>query len=393
MQRVTAAGRLAGALAIALALPLSFGHGAFAAERLAGASAAGAAQGVPARWRNYALASITPNFSWALDLAPAAVPQVIDAAFETNGLAMAIGSLGGGSSAFSFSSASMRVDGKTPSLVTQPSSQLVDVPSGGLHRHILASSYTHGWGDQGVFAVSALLSYQRFASLGLGAVAADGGIPPTSWAGNETSYGSGVRIDLGSALTERMRWSAAYQSRINMDAFNTYRGVYSEPGQFDVPASASVGIGYALTPSMSVDVGAERVMYSSITPFTSAALPTRLLALLGNGASPQFAWSDLTVYSAGWTLRDARFGDLELRYTSGQQPSPTSALLRAALAPDMADGSLALGYSHAVGRSSRFSLRASYTNAPYFLGVPSYRLRDRATAEQIEFEALWAARF
>jgi len=190
-----------------------------------------------------------------------------------------------------------------------------------------------------------------------------------------------------------VHWGVAYQSRVGMDSFSNYRGVFSDPGDFDIPANASVALSYSLTPTFGLDVGVQRVMYSSITPFTSSSLPTRFLALLGDGASPVFAWRDLTVYSVGWTMHDDDVGNLELRYTTRQQPMPTSVLLEHALAADTANDMVSLGWSRAVGDNAHMSFAASYASSPYLLMMPAYGTHNNSTAGQVEFEALWSVGF
>ena len=268
-----------------------------------------------------------------------------------------------------------------------------ELPRFGLQRTIVAPSYIRNWGANGSVGVTAVLAYQRFATIGLGEVSMreDALLWPAMV--GESSYGGGLRVDAGNRLGERLSFNVAYQSRVNMDAFNSYRGVYSDPGQFDIPASASFGLSYALTPTLAFDIGAQRVMYSEVTPFTNPAFPRRFLALLGTGASPEFAWQDLDVYSAGWTFTKAALGSVELRYTTRQQPEPTSAVLRSALDADPADHTIALGYARETGRLGRLSVQAVYSSAPYFLGVPSYRARNGTTGDNVEFEALWAMRF
>jgi long-subunit fatty acid transport protein len=289
--------------------------------------------------------------------------------------------------------ASTSVDGRMPALASPQLDVGSELDEVRLKRTVVAPSYTSRWGNQGSFGVTAVLAYQRFASLGLGESSLADDAPMWPVVPGETSYGAGLRLDIGNTLLNRLSWSAAYQSRVNMDALNSLRGVYTDPGQFDIPASASVGVSYALTPSLSFDVGAQRVKYSEVTPFTSPALPRRFLALLGSGASPVFAWQDLTVYSAGWTWRDDAFGNLELRYTTRQQPSPTSALLSNALDSNPADHTVAVGYSRSTGQQATLRLQAIYSSAPYFLGVPSYRSSERVTGNQVEYEAAWSWRF
>ncbi|WP_440221823.1 hypothetical protein ACQQ2N_12055 [Dokdonella sp. MW10] len=349
---------------------------------------------MPSRWRDYALASITPGFSWAQKV-QATQPDVFETAFADASSTMLLAALGQGSGAsLNLSVSRAMVDDRAPALSRPAVDPDAELPRIGLQRYIVAPSYVHPLGPSGSVGVTAVLAYQRFASLGLGSLPLQQVLPYWNGVGSETSYGAGIRLDVDNTLSERLSWSASYQSQVDMDAFKNYRGVYAEPGQFDIPASASFGLSYALTRMLSFDVGVQRVMYSGVKPFTSSALPTRFLALLGTGASPEFAWKDLDVYSAGWTFRHAPFGELELRYTTRQQPVPTARVLERALGSDPSDHAIALGYARAIGRHASLSLQTVYSTAPYFLGVPSYRTRDPSGGgDSLEFEAMWAMRF
>lgn len=391
----TAAATWVGVLGLGLALPLSFPANAAGLPGTPqdAAVSASADAGVPQRWRNYALASITPKFAWA-PAAADATPRVTDAPVSRADIATVVYSISQQPAAtLNLSVAHSLVDERVQALASPQLDVRAELPGIGLKRTIVAPSVVSRWGDAGTFGVTGILAYQRFVSLGMGETSLRDGMPLWPVVPGESSYGAGLRFDVGSFLTNRLSWGAAYQSRVNMDALNNLRGVYSDPGQFDIPASASFGVSYALTPALSFDVGVQRVMYSEVTPFTSPALPRRFLALLGSGASPVFAWQDLNVYSAGWTWRDDVLGNLEVRYSTRQQPSPTSALLRTALGSSPADRTIALGYARATGRQSTLSIQAVYSSAPYFLGLPSYRSTNRVTGNQVEYEAAWAMRF
>ena len=279
----------------------------------------------------------------------------------------------------------------TPSLMPESTPSMLGVPQSGVERTVVTPSLVQQFDNGSSAKLSAVLAYQRYASLGLGLSNLQNGfLPPDP--GN-SSYGAGARLDLGGPLSERLHWGVAYQSRVGMASFANYRGVFSDPGDFDIPANATVGLSYALTPMFGVDVGVQRVMYSTITPFTSPSLPTRFLALLGDGASPVFAWRDLTIYSLGWTVHDDDLGNLELRYTTRQQPVPTSVLLEHALDANTADNMFSLGWTGPVGDSSHLTFAASYASAPYLLMMPAQHAHDTSTAGQVEFEALWSVGF
>lgn len=386
-----------GALGFALALPLSFPILAATGDRAGIPASLAATYGsqsasMPAQWRNYALASITPSFSWAIrPSAERSVPDVLDrygAGTDTRFL-LDLGAQPQTQLTVSFQSGLVS---DTPT----PRSSLLDasiVQAGpGIERSVIAPSLSYRVGDNAKVSVSAIFAQQRFATLGMGITDLDY-LPASAVLRGNQSFGAGGRVDLDGDLAERWHWAAGYQSRVNMDALSNYRGVFAEPGKFDIPANANIGIGYDITPVFGVDLGVERIMYSDIVPFTSHALPTRVLALLGDGASPAFEWQDLTVYSLGWTLRNRSIGDFALRYSSRQQPSPTSALLKRALETDTADYTISLGWSRQLSGDAQLGFLASYAASPYFLGVPSWRTPDDGNAEQLEFEAYWLTRF
>jgi hypothetical protein len=386
-----------GALSAGLALPFSFLVQAAPLDEAYAAARAGVATSAPdaadgsvlSRWHDYALSSITPQFSWAVLPPSYGAPRVLDnysgvvartplfqaqqAATTHLAIAVATGNVA-----------------DTPNVLPDQSVRLTGLPQSGLQRTVVAPTLSGDWGSHGSFRLTGVLAYQRFASLGLGTT--DGWAPRPAWI-NDSSYGAGARIDVDSALSDRLHWNLGYQSRVGMGAFANYRGVFADPGDFDIPASASANFSYALTPQFGVDIGLQRVMYSAITPFTSSSLPTRFLALLGDGGSPVFAWRDLNVYSVGWTLRDADIGALQLRYTTRQQPVPTSKLLERALASATANDTVSLGWSRGFGANSNLSFAASYATSSYYLLMPSYLARNDGTASQFEFEANWLLRF
>jgi hypothetical protein len=279
----------------------------------------------------------------------------------------------------------------TPVVMPAAQPQHLAIPSPGLQRTVVAPSLVTSWGEGGSLRLTGVLAYQRFASFGLGTTI-DTWHPLPNWE-RDSSYGAGARVDIGNGIGEHLRWGFGYQSRVGMDSFSNYRGVFADAGDFDIPASATATLSYALTPGLSLDAGMQRVQYSAIRPFTSSNLPTRFLALLGDSSSPVFAWRDLNVYSLGWTLHGAEVGNLQMRYTTRQQPVPTSRLLENALSSATANGMFSLGWSRAFGGAGNVSFSASYATSPYYLLMPTYVSRQNATASRFEFEALWSTRF
>lgn len=376
-----------------LALPFLFASLLCAPAALAHAFGTAPDQDSPlARWHDYALASITPaRFSWALPESAIEAPTVLDryVGRSTRPSAFEMGGSGPAHVGLSITTGAVS---ETPAVLPNRPARWAGMPEGGLQRTMVAPSLSGQWGDHGTLRLTGVLAYQRFASLGFGTTAVGTPAAAPGWL-RDSSWGAGARIDIGNALTDRLGWSFGYQSRIGMGAFENYRGVYADAGSFDIPASASLQLRYALTPSLDVDVGVRRVMYSAIVPFTSSSLPTRFLALLGSASSPTFRWRDLDVYSLGWTVHGEGVGDLQLRYTTRQQPLPTSRLLANSLAPVTANDMVSLGWTRAFGQRSSFGIAASYATSPYYLLMPTYATRADAAASRFEFETFWTARF
>ncbi|MDR3388384.1 MAG: hypothetical protein P4L92_15155 [Rudaea sp.] len=352
-------------------------------------------------WRDYALADLKPGFSWADDhSSPPAPPSLFDrgnAHFAPP--ASHFTGASNNSPPIQVAFIKSRV-ADTPLFIAAESSSLWQDSTPGIQRYVVAPSVSQRWGDNSAVSFSAIFAYQRFAGLGLGvdsvSVQDDTGFAtgPYSLRGNVGSYGTGMRVDLNSAITDRLSWQVGYQSRVNMDAFNNYRGVYSEPGSFDIPASANIGLGYALTPELKMDAGVQRVMYSAIEPFTSDALPTRFLVLLGSEISPTFAWQNLSVYSLGVSWQDRTFGTWSLHLSSREQPLPTSPLLQNALEPYLSSHDIEFAFARAFGGNSSLRLAATYAPTQFVLGIPtSNSLRDAGNGNQIEYEAVWITRF
>jgi hypothetical protein len=246
------------------------------------------------------------------------------------------------------------------------------------------------------FSVTAIIARQRFATPGFGSAVWDGdeGRPGVARNGSsEFSHGSGVRLGLDRALGTQFGLVLGAQSRLEMDAFKAYRGVFSEPGDFDVPGFVQTGLRWSPSSRTSLTVDAQRIFYSEVDTFTSAALPVRLLALLGDGGSPVFAWRDLTVYSAALSQRIGEGSHWSVRLSSQQQPRPTSAALDRALSGQYSNTNLALGFHQALGGLGRLNFAASYTPASYFLAASPYLQRDFDGTSQFEFEAQWAVPF
>ncbi len=362
----------------AIALTLAFVCPVLAAESSLGA------------WRDYAARGLTPDFSWADRPAVEDVrPTVIDTAFAPNAFAARLAVSGDLALGLSISRGAadraLDADGRfEPLRLTRGNV---------LERTFVAPSLTRALDERTSISAGVVLADQRFATPGLGSTTVTEFTPsiqPTNL--TERSYGSGVRLSLEERLGDKVSFSTAYQSKIDMDALQTYRGVYGAPGDFDVPALVSATLAWSPAATHTFDFDVQRVLYSEIPAFASASLPSRLLQALGDSGTPKFTWRDLTVYGVNWTWRATSRDALRLRYSTQLQPEPADETLRATLADGFTDDNVSMAYLHDFGVAGTLEIGASYASSPYFMGNWSRPSRDQY-GDQIEVEAIWSVDF
>jgi long-chain fatty acid transport protein len=265
-------------------------------------------------------------------------------------------------------------------------------------RQYFSPGIEHEFSEGSILGVSAVIAYQRYSAASLGLTAAsmpDQGL----WLQNtfdpqqESSYGTGVRLALRQEVVRGIAFDAGYQSRIDMEEFAAYHGVYSQPADLDIPARASVGLAFQASEKSWLNVSIERVMYSEISAFPSRNLPTRFLSMLGDSTSPSFDWEDLTVFSVGYTWTDGADQQWYVDLSTRTQPSPSSQLLSNALNGDLAGHAIVAGYSRRTGLRSRLAFNAAYAPSEYAFGGSVLGVTTDNLDQQFELEAMWTLSF
>jgi hypothetical protein len=265
-------------------------------------------------------------------------------------------------------------------------------------RQYFSPGVEHQYHDSGVLGVSAVFAYQRYSAANLGLYAASS---PTQTFGTfsgyqpyqDTGYGTGVRLAVEQEVVSGIALNAGFQSRIDMEEFAAYRGVYAQPADFDIPARAHVGMAFKASDRSWLNVEVERVMYSDINAFQSRNLPNRFLSLLGDSTSPSFSWEDLTVYTIGYTWSDGGDHQWSIDLSTRTQPAPTSRLLSDAIADELADSAMIIGYSRRTGERSRLHFNAAYAPSEYAFGGSVLGVTTEDLDQRFEVEANWTLNF
>jgi hypothetical protein len=342
-------------------------------------------------WRDYARVAMTPEFAWA-ETEAASTPDARD------GMASALTDTVRAEFQSALARQVVEVQfsqsrGNDLAASNVASLSLMDEAAPGLNRQIAGLQLAHEFDGGARVGAGVVVAEQQFASFGFGSEQIERADRLQWVVGGESSTAAGVRLNYVQPLGSLWSVQAALQSKIDMQPFQSYRGVFSDPGDFDIPAEAEVSARVALSPVLGVTFGSQRVMYSELKAFSSYALPERFLSLLGDGTSPVFAWRDLTVYNVALDYAIGKSSRLDFRYSTQQQPEPSSTLLFEALREEFTDRNIAIGLTHRFDRAGELRLAASHAPVEYFLGTTSALGRGDAGGDQFEFEARWRVDF
>jgi hypothetical protein len=345
------------------------------------------------RWSDYAVASLMPEYEWAeRDVAAPTLLDVRRAHAEafmatlrlsiTERTTLEFGiDRGAGGSALDVG----RVPGS--------SGFAGQSRWNGIERRQFAAGLEHAFAEQSSWRAGVVLVHQSYASSGFAGARAGLGQTDQPVDGFEQlSHGTGVRIGLVQALSPNLWLDTEFRSRVDMDALLGYRGLYGDIGDFDLPAAGTASLGMSIGPRSHLRLGVSRVMYSGVPAFTSNLLPTRLLALLGDGTSPEFRWRDLTVYSLDWSWQPQPGQRWSLHYATSQQPQASSPLLSRALEAERGGYSLGAGFALDGSNGSSWRVGLSYAPVSYLHGHTLRQRRDLA-GPLVEVETVWTVPF
>ena len=193
--------------------------------------------------------------------------------------------------------------------------------------------------------------YQKFSAEGIQSF---GVINP----GYDHSTGFGLSLGWQGEITDQLTLGARWSSRIDMDEFNKYRGLFAEQGDFDIPESYALGFALELNPQWTLMGDYERINYSEV-----ASVGNRLTdpSLLGQDQGPGFGWRDINVYKLGVSYLANNNLTVRAGISHADQPIPTDQTFLNILAPGVVQDHISLGATWDVNPSHSVSF--AYTKA------------------------------
>ncbi len=200
----------------------------------------------------------------------------------------------------------------------------------------IVPTYSRKLNDKHSIGISPVLAYQRFRAdglemFGLMGVSSD----PSKLTDNkhDSAYGIGARIGYLGEIVTGFHFGASYQTRIYMNEFDKYAGLFAEKGDFDVPPTWNFGFAYDFTPALTAALDVQKIYYSDIDSIGTSMMPNLATSLLGKDTGAGFGWDDMTIIKGGvqWVSSDEwtwRAG-----YSYGKQPISSSEVMFNIIAP------------------------------------------------------------
>lgn len=265
---------------------------------------------------------------------------------------------------------------------------------------IIAPSVSTKLGSNHSLGASLLVGYQRFRAYGLGLFTGLSADPShVSNKGDDDAWGAGVRLGWTGQLTSNLTVGATASSKIYMQEFDRYKGLFAEQGDFDIPANFGVGIAFKPNSKTTIAFDVQRILYGDVPSIANAgptadeflggltqalsggtvscaAIGVTTCKLLGNDDGYGFGWDDVTVYKLGvdydistqWTVRAG--------FNYGESPIADSQNLFNIIAPGVVEKHATVGFTFRPDASSEISF--AYMHA--FRKDQSYTYTNPITA-------------
>ncbi|HTP04887.1 MAG TPA: outer membrane protein transport protein, partial [Nitrospirota bacterium] len=185
----------------------------------------------------------------------------------------------------------------------------------------IAPTYARKLGSKHAIGITPILAMQRFDAKGLQALGQLGfSSDPNNLTNNgyAYSYGYGARIGYqGEIVPNLLNLGLSYQTRTYMSAFNEYKGLFAEQGDFDIPSNWTAGLAVKASPELVFVLDVQRINYSEIKAINNPMLPNLQTAQLGNDGGAGFGWKDMWVYKVGVQWKSSKEWTWRAGYATG----------------------------------------------------------------------------
>jgi long-chain fatty acid transport protein len=257
-----------------------------------------------------------------------------------------------------------------------------------LEQLIIAPTLASKVADTHSIGVSPLIAYQKFKAYGIQPFAAISSSPnDLTNNGHDTSWGYGLRIGYYGEISPQFSVGVAYSTKISMDDFDDYKGLFAQKGGFDIPENYSLGVAFRPSDKWTIAADYQRINYNKIksvgNPSTQLGCaptgptgPGAGAACLGaSGSSIGFGWDNIDVWKLGVEYQWNQRLTLRAGYNHSDNPIQARDVTFNSLAPGVIEDHVTLGFTYQLEGSSEITMAYMHgfensvsgpANNPYF---------------------------
>jgi len=227
----------------------------------------------------------------------------------------------------------------------------------------IALTYARKITPKHAVGIAPILAYQSFEEKGLQQLAPFSS-SPQNLANNDhdDSYGFGLKIGYVGEVLPNLNLGASAQSKIFMTRFKNYKGLFAEQGDFDIPATWTVGLAYKVVPQLTLVFDVQRIYYSDVNAVRNPLLPNLFSSQLGDDNGAGFGWDDITVLKFGVQWQAMKDWTFRAGYSYGEQPVSDSEVLFNILAPGIVKQHATVGITKVFGNNElKFALMHAFS--------------------------------
>ena len=232
-------------------------------------------------------------------------------------------------------------------------------------------SYSRKINDKHSWGVSAILAYQRFSADGLATFGAFGlSSDPTKLTNNgtDTSMGYGAKLGWLGEVSPGLTLAASYQTKMSMDEFSDYAGLFAENGGFDIPSTWTLGLAWDITKTGTLTFDIQGIQYSDVKAinnplskfFNPGCSGGAGAGCLGASDGAGFGWDDMTVYKLGYQWATSETWTWRVGASITDQPIPNNEVLFNILAPGVMETHVTGGFTYTMAPDNEITFAAMY---------------------------------
>ena len=240
---------------------------------------------------------------------------------------------------------------------------------------LITPTVAYSFNDKHSIGFSPIIARQSFRAYGLGLFQAFSSDPDNvTNNGNDYAWGYGGRIGYMGNFGD-FSVGLAYTSRIYMQEFDDYAGLFAEQGDFDIPSTYGIGVAYRATPKLTIAADVSRINYGDIDSLandgpTANEFLSAFATVLSNGTAPGqsisnplgsndgwgFGWDDATVFKIGANYEYNKNWTFRAGYNYSEVPYDDDQALFNVLAPAVVEHHLTAGFTYNQNEHSQWTV-------------------------------------